>query len=408
MPSGTKIDFDATDILSIPLPARGEKLLYDTKAKGLALRLRASGARTWIGVERVEARTLRTTLGDARHLPLEAARRLLAAGPQDRSTGTVHPLFAPDATIAEVFPRFLASGKAGRWKPGTIRNMKAAVTTHIHPHFGGHKVRALTPAEVNRWHLDVTAKSSAVRMALSTLSGLMLYAEDHGLREPGSNPCRGLRKKQHSKRGKMMSPDAVRRLWIALDRLQDRIPDACDAVRLLFLTGARRSEILSLEWGRIVGARAVLEDSKTGPRTIWLNAHARDLLAARKGVVKGRFVFPAPQSDGPMKVLDYAWALIRRAAGLENIRVHDLRHHFASVGVSNGIDLRLIGQLLGHNDIDSTIGYAHLASDAMTRSASKVSRRIERSLRGAGPERPPRKRKADASGINCAKEAAHA
>ena len=186
------------------------------------------------------------------------------------------------------------------------------------------------------------------------------------------------------------------------------MPDACDAVRLLFLTGARRSEILSLKWSRIVGARAVLEDSKTGPRTIWLNVPARDLLAARKGVVKGRFVFPAPKSDGPMKVLDYAWALIRRAAGLENIRVHDLRHHFASVGVSNGIDLRLIGQLLGHNDIDSTIGYAHLATDALTRSASKVSRRIERSLRDAGPERSARKRKADASGIDCAKEAAHA
>jgi hypothetical protein len=192
MPSGTKNDFEAMDILSIPLPARGEKLLYDTKNKGLALRLRASGARTWIGVERVAARTLRTTLGDARNLPLEAARRLLAAGPRDRSTATAHPLFAPDATLAEVFPRFLASGKAGRWKPGTIRNMKAAVTTHILPHFGRHKVRALTPEEVNRWHLDITAKSSAVRMALSTLSGLMLYAEDHGLREPGSNPCRGL------------------------------------------------------------------------------------------------------------------------------------------------------------------------------------------------------------------------
>ncbi|MEC3947565.1 tyrosine-type recombinase/integrase [Sphingobium sp. HWE2-09] len=286
--------------------------------------------------------------------------------------------------------------------------MKAATTTHILPHFGGHKLRTLTPEEVNRWHLDIAAKSSAVRMALSTLSGLMLYAEDHGLREPGSNPCRGLRKKQRSKRGKMMSPDAVRRLWTALEGLQDRVPDACDAVRLLFLTGARRSEILSLEWDRIVGARAILEDSKTGPRTIWLNAPARDLLATRKETAKGRFVFPASKSDGPMKVLDHAWALIRRAAGLENIRVHDLRHHFASVGVSNGIDLRLIGQLLGHNDIDSTIDYAHLATDALTRSASKVSRRIERSLRGDGHEDPARKRKTNASGIDSPKEAAHA
>ena len=408
MPSGTKIDFEAIDILSIPVPARGEKLLYDAQVKGLALRLRASGARTWIAIERTAARTARTTLGDARHLPLEAARRLLSAGPQDRSTVANDALFGPDPTITEVVPRFLASGEAGRWKPGTIRNMKAVTKTHILPHFGGHKVRALTPEEVNRWHLDITAKSSAVRMALSTLSGLMLYAEDHGLREPGSNPCRGLRRKQHGKRGQMMSPDAVRRLWAALDRLQDRIPDACDAVRLLFLTGARRSEILSLEWDRIVGARAVLEDSKTGPRTIWLNAPARDLLAIRKGTAKGRFVFPAPRSEGPLKVIDRAWTLIRQAGGLGNIRVHDLRHHFASVGVSNGIDLRLIGQLLGHNDIDSTIGYAHLATDALARSASKVSRRIERSLRGDGPGRSVRKRNADPVQILSPKEATHA
>ena len=404
MPGGTKIDFEVMDILSIPLPPQGEKLLYDAKAKGLALRLRASGARTWIAIERVAARTLRTTLGDAKHLPLEAARRLLTAGPQDQSPSTNGTLFGPDATIAEVFPRFLASGETGRWKPGTIRNMRAATRAHILPHLGGHKVRELTPEEVNRWHLDITAKSSAVRMALSTLSGLMLYAEDHGLREPGSNPCRGLRKKQRGKRGKMMSPDAVRRLWTALDGLQDRIPDACDAVRLLFLTGARRGEILSLEWNRIVGARAVLEDSKTGPRTIWLNTLARDLLTTRKGMAKGRFVFPAPKSEGPMKVLDHAWALIRREARLGDIRVHDLRHHFASVGVSNGIDLRLIGQLLGHNDIDSTIGYAHLATDALARSASRVSRRIERSLRGDGLERPARERKA----ADHAKEAARA
>ncbi|WP_176593383.1 hypothetical protein [Sphingobium sp. EM0848] len=84
--------------------------------------------------------------------------------------------------------------------------MKAITKMHILPHFGGHKVRALTPEEVNRWHLDITAKSSAVRMAPSTLSGLMLYAEDHGLREPGSNPCHGLRRKQHGIRHAQIQP----------------------------------------------------------------------------------------------------------------------------------------------------------------------------------------------------------
>jgi integrase len=125
-------------------------------------------------------------------------------------------------------------------------------------------VRDLTTEQVAQWHLDVAARSTAIRMALSTLSGLMLYAEDHGLREAGSNPCRGLSKKWRGQRGQLLPATTIRALWVALDRLQTRMPDACDAVRLLLLTGARRSEILSLEWDWIVGSRAVLKDSKEG------------------------------------------------------------------------------------------------------------------------------------------------
>jgi integrase len=150
----------------------------------------------------------------------------------------------------------------------------------------------------------------------------------------------------------------IRALWVALDRLQTRMPDACDAVRLLLLTGARRSEILSLEWDWIVGSRAVLKDSKEGPRTIWLNVPARAILDARKGSNSSPFVFPAPKGNGPVKVIDRAWATIRTEAGIGRLRVHDLRHHFASVAVSNGIDIHIVGQVLGHHEIDSTLGCA--------------------------------------------------
>lgn len=392
MERAAAIDLDTIDLTAIALPETGERLIHDANAKGLVLRLRASGARTWVVLERVGGKTTRRTLGSVRQIPLDAARRMTAAlqavtlATPDAPSHA--PLFGPDARVSDLMPRFLASGEKGCWKASTVRNMRAVSDTHILPLLGGRKVRDLTPEEVARWQLDVAAKSSAVRMALSTLSGLMLYAEDHGLRDPGSNPCRGLRKKQRSKRGQLLPAATVRRLWAALDKLQVGMPDACDAVRLLLLTGARRSEILSLEWDRIIGPRAVLEDSKTGPRTIWLNAPARAILDARREAVTGQYVFPAARIDGPMKVLDRAWALIRKEARLGTLRVHDLRHHFASVAVSNGIDLRLVGQLLGHHDIDSTLGYAHLATGALMRSATRVSERIDRSLRGEG-SRPP-------------------
>jgi integrase len=254
---------------------------------------------------------------------------------------------------------------------------------------GDHKVRDITPQEVACWHRDVTAQTSSARMALSTLSGLMLFAEDHGVRPCGSNPCRGLRKKVKGHRGRHLPPGSVKRLWEALDRLQGRLPDYCDAVRLLLLTGARRSEILGLTWDLIAGPRAVLEDSKSGPRTIWLNAPARQILDARRAASAGPYVFPSPRIDGPLTAMDAPWRVILKEAGLSGLRLHDLRHHFASVAVSNGIDIRLVGQLLGHRDIDSTLGYAHLATGALTKSASRVSSIIDRSM-NAGPAPQPR------------------
>jgi len=409
------IDLNTINPASIALPPQGEKMIHDSEAKGLFLRLRASGARTWIVKEKVGGKTTSRTLGQVALIPLATARHMVAAQPlfphNDTNAPPSAPLFSSQARICEVMPHFLAMGKTGRWKASTVRNMRAAADTHILPLLGLKKVRDLKPEEVARWQMDVAAKSSAVRMALSTLSGLMLYAEDHGLRDPGCNPCRGLRKKQRSNRGQPLPTATVRRLWAALDRLHNVMPNACDAVRLLLLTGARRSEILSLEWDRIIGPRAVLEDSKTGPRTIWLNTPARTVLETRRKTATGKYVFPAARIDGPMRVLDHAWSMIRKEAVLGALRVHDLRHHFASVAVSNGIDLRLVGQLLGHQDIDSTLGYAHLTTAALARSATRISGRLDRSLRGEHsnaktPRRTPRKAPAPAS-ANSATEAAH-
>lgn len=390
------IDLATIDVSTVDLPAKGERLLRDKEVSGFALRLRASGARTWVLFTQEGGKTTRHTLGDVALIPLDAARRMASAAsspaPAPATTFPSAPLFGCDARIADAMPRFLASGEKGRWKPATIRNMRAVADTHILPLLGRRKVRDITPEEVARWHLDVKAASTAARLALSTLSGLMLYAEDHDLREPGSNPCRGLRKKERGHRGQLLPDAAIKRLWATLDGLQERFPDACDAVRLLLLTGARRSEILGLEWDRIAGPRAVLEDSKTGARTIWLNTPARAILDARKETAMGPYVFPSPICDGPIKVIDRAWSTIRKEADLGQLRVHDLRHHFASVAVSNGIDLQLVGQLLGHHDLDSTLGYAHLATDALMKSATRVSGIIDRALRGqaAGTTRSQR------------------
>lgn len=392
MRSADHFDLADFNILSLDLPAKGERNMRDTLAPNLALRLRASGARTWIILRSEGGKTVRRTLGDAASIPLASARRLALAEDAIGDVAAFHaPMFSSHASVANVLPHFLAFGAGRRWKASTGRQMESIGRSYILPRLGTRRVRDLTPQDVACWHRDVSAETTSARMALSTLSGLMLYAEDHGLRPCGSNPCRGLRKKVRGHRGRHLPPGSVKRLWEALARLQSRMPDYCDAVRLLLLTGARRGEILGLTWDRVLGPRAVLEDSKNGPRTIWLNTPARDILAARRGRSASPYVFPSPRIEGPLTVMDAPWRAILKEAGLSGLRVHDLRHHYASVAVSNGIDIRLVGQLLGHRDIDSTLGYAHLATGALAKSASRVSSIIDRSLSQRTSGKPRRR-----------------
>jgi len=393
MRKASQVDFDEIGPLSVSLPAHGERFLRDAKVPRLALRLRSTGARKWVLSAKRNARLIRVTLGDVKEIPVDLARRIARTVPdelpdiQDPRRSPIFQ-FARTARVVKVLASYLASGAGHRWKPGTMRNMEAAGRMLILPAFGQKRVGDITPDEVARWYRDISKRTTGARTALSTLSGMMVYAEDHGLRPPGSNPCRGLRKKQISYHTRRLSNASIRSLWSTMEKLEVRLPDACDAVRLLLLTGARRSEILGLTWDQIIGSRAVLNDSKTGPGTIWLSATAREILGRRKVGSLSRFVFPAPRSEGHIKAIDTAWRVILDEAGIPPVRVHDLRHHFASAGVSNGIDLHIVGQLLRHRDIDSTLGYAHLATSALIASASRVSTVIEQSLSASrvGPE----------------------
>ncbi|GAA0308803.1 site-specific integrase [Sphingomonas oligophenolica] len=421
MRNADRFDLADLDISTIDLPASGERSLRDSVVPALALRVRSSGSRSWVVLRTKDGKTVRETLGDAVSVPLASAR-LMASGPVvakspiKEITEPDERLFKPAATVADMLPRFLTFGANGRWKPSTGRQMESVGRTCILPLLGDRKLQDITPQDVACWHRDVTAQTSSARMALSTLSGLMLFAEDHGVRPAGSNPCRGLRKKAKGHRGRHLPPGSVKRLWAALDRLHGRMPDYCDAVRLLLLTGARRSEVLGLQWDLIAGPRAVLEDSKSGPRTIWLNAPAREILDARRAASASLYVFPSPRIDGPLTAMDAPWRAILKEAGLSGMRLHDLRHHFASVAVSNGIDIRLVGQLLGHRDIDSTLGYAHLATGALTKSASRVSSIIDRSMNAGATPKPrhqcqkptSRSRRALAAAVASSGEARHA
>ncbi|MDE0049332.1 MAG: site-specific integrase [Rhodospirillales bacterium] len=187
----------------------------------------------------------------------------------------------------------------------------------------------------------------------------------YGRRE-NSNPCKGIRRYRPGRSERFLSPEEYRRLGQVLDNHEASRPLHVAAVRLLLFTGCRKSEILTLEWRFYRDGNLHLADSKTGPRTVWLCQSARDVLDGLPR--RARFVFPMKSRRTARDWLAGFWSLAREEAEIADVRLHDLRHSYASMALLNGESIRAVGRLLGHERPSTTLKYAHL-SDASVREA---------------------------------------
>jgi len=360
------------------MPADGrEAVLWDSVAPGLGLRVRPNGRKTWIVYRRSNGSVIRRTLGALDAMTAEDARHAARAMFADAEAGGA-PAVVP--TVQAFAPAFLADC-AERWKPATRSAHADGVRRHILPALGDRRVDAVTAKDVRNWFddLSVTRAGSANR-ALAVLSSMMKHAEALGLRREDSNPCQGLRRRKTAFEAHYLTDDEFAALGRALDDAETDHLVAVAALRFLLYTGARKSEALRLRWEHVHGNRAVLPDSKTGPRTIWIASPARAVLAAQQRRTNCPWVFASP-CGGPVSV-DKAWIAIRKAAGLPGLHIHDLRHSHAAVAVSGGEDLRVVAGLLGLADIATTFGYAHLAEGSVFEAANRVSRDLADMLDG--------------------------
>ncbi len=354
-----------------------EAVLWDSAAPGLGLRVRANGRKTWIVHRRCNGSVVKRTLGaldaltveDARH----AARAMFAETQANGATAAV-------PTVRAFAPTFLADC-AERWKPATREGYAFNVRRWILPAFGNRPVDSIRAKDVRDWHDGIaTVRPGSANWVLAAMSSMMKHAEALGLRREDSNPCKGLRRRKTGFEAHYLTDDEFAALGWALDDAEAGWPVAVAVVRFLLYTGARKSEALRLKWEYVHGDRAVLPDSKTGPRTIWLASPARAVLAAQSRRTNCPWVFASP-CGGPVSV-DKAWGAIRAAAGLPTLRIHDLRHSHAGVAVGGGEGLRVVAGLLGHADIKTTFGYAHLAEDSVFDAANRVSRGLADMLDG--------------------------
>jgi integrase len=363
-----------------------ELVLWDTELAGFGVRMQRGGAKTYILKYRAgKGRTAplrKLTIG--RHgspwTPDQAraeAKRLLGLVAHSKDPAGARAAAKAAPTVADLAHRFLAEHAEAKRKASTAAEYRRLLDKIVLPALGKRKVAEVTRAEVTNLHHANRATTYQANRVLAVLSKMFNLGERWGLRPDGSNPCRHVEKFAERKRERMLSPAELARLGDALASYKGS-PHAAAAIKLLVLTGARLGEVLGLRWEWIdfERAEARLPDSKTGAKTIHLPPPALAVLAELPWVEGNPHVIVGGVAGAAMVNLEKPWRAIRKAAGLEDVRLHDLRHAFASIAASSGMGLPIIGKMLGHTQAQTTQRYAHLAADPVKAAAASVAGKI--------------------------------
>ncbi len=376
-------------VKKLPLPETASKIHYDGSVAGFGCRVTAAGARAYVLRYRVRGtgRERSYTIGGARDWTVGAARLRARELRREIDQGG-DPLgdlederSAP--TVAELIDRFDAEHVEPRTRPATAHAYRALLKKYIRPHFGKHKkVADVEFADIDALHRKISEDAPyAANRTVAVLSKMFSLAILWNMRD--KNPCRGIQRNIEAKRKRYLSGDELARLTAALTSHPDQ--QVANVIRICLLTGCRIGEALSMRWADI-SQTEVLEDGNVIRKTVWtkpasttkqkadhvvpLSAPVAQLLDGIREQQSGKrrplgaFVFPSVGSAaGHVVDIKKPWKTICKEAGIEGLRVHDLRHSFASQLASGGASLPQIGALLGHTNVATTARYSHLFDD---------------------------------------------
>ena len=351
-------------------PRKSSYDIRDGKLRGFGVRVMPSGRKRFFVHCQHRGERVWKIVDDADAMDITEARSVAKPMLAAIRRGEAVPA-RPEEALFEAVAETVFQRHERLWKPRTLRVNKGYLRNQILPHFAGRTIADIDSRDVRRWFASLAATPVAADRSMPILSVIMREAEAMGLRPEGSNPCRGIRRYRRKGRERFLSDDEIRRLSAVLSEREERRPCQVAVVRLLLLTGCRKSEILTLHWSDYREGRLFLRDSKTGPRTVWLSRPARAILDRLPR--QGRWMFPAPRAGGPKdsNCLDTFWRDVRAEAGIGDVRIHDLRHTHASVALRQGATVLAIGKLLGHVDPQTTLKYTHPA-DAMIADAAET------------------------------------
>jgi len=416
--------------------------IWDTDLKGFGLKVTPAGNKVYVAQYRTGGRgspTRRYTVGKHGTLTPEKARKAaqsvlgnvaIGKDPQNQKMADRAAI-----TVSDLCDVYLLEGCATK-KPSTLATDKGRIKRHIKPLLGRKKVKDLMHNDIKRFLSDVARGKTAVdektgphgrsrvtggkgtaNRTTALLASILTFAVSEGVRS--DNPARGIKHYPERRSERFLTMKELARLGGLLNKLEiagkelagleaqrpqmkttkekaelrGRIAVASKeaesetaivALRLLILTGCRKSEILSLKWREIDFSLGCLrlEDSKTGQKIVMLGAPALQILASLSKQEGSDYVFPAMKGKGHYIGLPKAWRRIRKQAGLEDVRIHDLRHSFASVGAGAGMGLQVVGKLLGHSNPKTTARYAHIADDPVRAAADSISGSIAAAMEG--------------------------
>lgn len=365
-------------------------IVFDSELPGFGIRVMPSGKCFFLIQYRRHGRTRRVMIGQFGPVTAEIARReairmLGNVRGNDGDPAAIRDRERQSATVKELGDRFLKEHVATRCKSTTQSEYKRAVELFINPFFGNQRARTVSSADVSELHGAHAHIPYQANRTLGVLSKMMNLAEIWGIRDKHTNPCEDIARYPEHKRERFLSAKEMKRLGEVLTQSEANGSESSYAIaafRLLLLTGCRLREIQTLKWAYVdLDEHQInLPDSKTGAKTVHLGEAAVELLKklpqgdGNPHVIAGKF------KDTHLTDLQRPWRRIRKAAGLDNVRIHDLRHTFASGGLLVGESLPMIGKLLGHTQVQTTARYAHLANDPIKAAATRISERLAAAL----------------------------
>jgi integrase len=396
-----------------------EYSVWDAKLAGFGVRVRPSGAKTYVVIYRAgtgrRAPFRRYTIGSVGKLTPDQARRraqtVLGAVAHGRDPAGEKANERETPSVAELADRFMAEHLEPKRRAGTVTAYRYILGRIVKPELGAAKADKVSRAQIAKLHGKLQRTPFYANRMLAVVGSLYAFAGRIGAVPEGANPARKVEKYPERRRERFLTTDELERLGAAIREAETKglpwvvdeekptakhltkaperrftklDPFAAAALRLLLFTGCRLREILHLKWEHVDFERGLLflAESKTGKKTVILNAPALEVLNALDRV--GSYVVPGDDPEKPRADLKRPWAAVAKRAGFDGVRLHDLRHTYASFGAGGGLGLPIIGKLLGHTHAATTARYAHLDADPLRRASEAIAGRIAAALEGQG------------------------